>query len=150
MTTVWKVLGLMGVLIVIAVAGGIGKEVGRFTVKKFNADRNEGAIEEVLRQSSNKVNSSLPMMVDKGTRLDSTLPGPGKKITYLYTTLSMQSSEVTQQRLQQRLGVRIRNSVCTSKDMKVFLDNGVQIVYRYRGSDGGIIGDVTVNPGECK
>lgn len=149
MNTVWKVLSFIGMLIVIAIAGGIGKEVGRSSIKKFNSDRTDGTIEEALRQASNKVNGGLPMMVDKETRLESTMPGPGKKWTYLYTITSMTSSDVTQQELQSALAANIRNGVCTNKDMTVFVKNGVQIVYRYRGNDGSIIGDIVVNPQDC-
>lgn len=103
MNTVWKVLGIIGMLIVIAIAGGIGKEVGQSAVKKYNTDRNDGAIEEALRQASNQFNRSLPMMVDKYTRLESTMTGPGKKWTYLYTLVSMNSSDVSQHQIQDAL-----------------------------------------------
>lgn len=107
------------------------------------------AIQEALRQASNKINGGLPMMVDKETRLESTVPGPGKKWTYLYTITSATSSDISQIELQDALAVVIRNGVCTSEDMAVFVKNGVQIIYRYRGSDGGIIGDIVVNPQDC-
>ena len=149
MSKLWKVLGFIGMLGVIAIAGGIGKEVGRSAVSKYISDRNDGALEETIRQASNQLNSRLPMMVDKDTRLESTMPGPGKKWTYLYTLVSMRSTEVTQQQIKDVLGPTIKNGVCTSKEMQVFVKNGVQIVYRYRGSDGAIIGDVTVNSSDC-
>ena len=149
MNTVWKVLGIIGMLIVIAIAGGIGKEVGQSAVKKYNTDRNDGAIEEALRQASNQFNRSLPMMVDKYTRLESTMTGPGKKWTYLYTLVSMNSSDVSQHQIQDALGANIRNGVCTNKKTQAFVKDGVQVVYRYRGGDGGIIGDVVVNPQDC-
>ena len=144
-----KVLGFIGMLIVIAIAGGIGKELGRSSVTKLNSDRTEGAIEEALRQASNQVNSGLPMMVDKETRLDSTMPGPGKRWTYLYTITSTSSSEVSQQQLQNALGSNIKSYVCSNKDMVAFVKNGVQIIYKYRGNDGKIIGDIIVNPQDC-
>ena len=150
MNTVWKTLGFIGMLIVIAIASGIGKEVGRSSVEKYAADRNEGTLEEALRQASNQINGTLPMVIDKETRLESTMSGPGKKWTYLYTLISVNSSDVSQQQLQNALGTNIKNGVCTNTSMAPFVKNGVKVVYRYRGKDGGIIGDVVVNPQDCR
>jgi hypothetical protein len=112
-----KVFGIVIVLIVAAIAGGIGKEVGRSSVRKFTTDRNDGVVEEALRQASNQINRGSPMMVDRDTRMDSSVPGPGKKLTYLYTLVSLNSADVSEQQLQDAIGANVRNGVCTSKDM---------------------------------
>ena len=150
MSTVWKVLGFIVMLVVIIIAGGIGKEIGHSAVKKHSSDRNDSAIEEKLTQASNSLNQRLPMTLDKQTRIESTFPGPGKKWTYLFTLVSIRSSDMTQQQLQDGLGENIKRGVCTSKEMLVFIKGGVQFVYRYRGSDGGVIGDIVVNPSDCQ
>ena len=150
MDTIWKVLGVIGVLILAAIASGIGKEVGRSAVKKYASDRNDGAVEEALRQAAGQINRGLPMMVDQYTRMDSTVPGPGKKLTYLYTLVSVNSADVSQQQLQDALGTSVRNGVCTNRDMQFLVNSGVQFVYLYRGGDGGVIGDVVVNPQDCR
>ena len=149
MKIVWKVLGFIGLLAVLAIANGIVKEVNRSAIKTASSERNDMGTDEALRQASNNLNSGLPLMIDKETRLESTMPGPGKRWTHLYTLVSVNSSEVTQQQLQYALGANIKNGVCTNKEMADFVKSGVQIVYRYRGSDGGIIGDVVVNPQDC-
>lgn len=90
------------------------------------------------------------MMVDKETQLDSTIGGPGKKFTYLYTLVNFSSQEISWQQFNNSLSTNLRNSVCSSKEMEVFFKNGVQVVYKYRGKDGVIIGDIVINPSDCK
>ncbi len=90
------------------------------------------------------------MMVDKETRLDTTVGGPGKKFTYLYTFVNYSSQEISWQNLNSSLSQNIRNGACSAKEMEVFFKNGVQVIYKYRGKDGLIIGDIIVNPSDCK
>lgn len=40
------------------------------------------SVEEALGKVSNQINSRLPMTVDRDTRWDSSLAGPGRSITY--------------------------------------------------------------------
>lgn len=110
---------------------------------------NDIALENTLRQASDRVNRQLPMMIDRDTRADSTITGPGKKWTYLYTLVSLDSAEVTEQQLKETLASNLKNGVCTAKETRFFSDNGVTIVYKFRGKDGGMIGDVTIVPSEC-
>lgn len=150
MKTVWKVLGVIALLIVVAFAGSIGKLVGKSTVQSFSEGKKEGAFEEVLTKTANQMNGRLPMMVDKETRLDTTVGGPGKKFTYLYTFVNYSSQEISSQKLNSSLSQNIRNGACSAKEMEVFFKNDVQVTYKYRGKDGLIIGDIIVNPGDCK
>ena len=112
--------------------------------------QNDQAIVSQLQQASNRINQQLPTIVDKVTRLDTTIVGPGKTWTYMYTIASPNSTSLTQQDLDEYLGTKVRNGVCTAKSMKVFLDNGVKIKYVYRASDGTVIGSIVVNPSDCK
>lgn len=150
MNTLWKLLGIIGILIIMAFASGIGKQIGRSTVKKYHSSRSAGAIEEMLRKVSGHVNRTLPVMIDKNTRLETTLAGPGNRFTYLHTILSVDSTTLSHQQLEHALGRNIRNTVCSSKDMQAFVSNKVQVIYRYRDSDGRIIGDLVVNSEDCR
>jgi hypothetical protein len=149
MKTVWKVLGSIGLLIVIVFAGSIGKMVGKSTVQNYSEGKKEGAFEEVLTKTASQINGRLPVMVDKETRLDSTVGGPGKKFTYLCTLVNFSAQEISWQHFSSTLSPNIRNSVCSSKEMEVFVKNGVQVVYNYRGKNGVIVGDIVVNPSDC-
>ena len=89
------------------------------------------------------------MMVDDATRWESTVPGPGRRWTYVYTLVTASSADVTEQQIHDALGEKIRTSVCTSKEMQVFVKNKVQVVYHYNGNDGADIGEVVVDTRQC-
>ena len=109
----------------------------------------DSELDKALRQTSDELKPRLPMMVDDATRWESTKPGPGRKWTYVYTLVTASSADVTEQQIQDALGEKIRNSVCSTKEMKVFVRNKVQVVYHYNGNDGVDIGEVVVDTRQC-
>ena len=109
----------------------------------------DSELERSLRQTSERLESRLPMMVDDVTRWESTKPGPGRKWTYVYTLVTASSADVTEQQIQEALGDKVRNSVCSTAEMKVFVKNKVQVVYHYNGNDGVDIGELVVDTRNC-
>jgi hypothetical protein len=106
-------------------------------------------LEKQLRQTSEQLEARLPMWVDDATRWEGTVPGPGRKWTYVYTLMTASSADVSEQQIQDALGEKIRISVCTSREMQVFVKNKVQVVYHYNGNDGADIGEVAVDTRQC-
>ncbi|MGH8051286.1 MAG: hypothetical protein ACREPB_11555 [Arenimonas sp.] len=117
-----------------------GCSLEQYADAKFEAD---------LVKASNETNKTLPMMIDKDTRLDSTLAGPGKEWTYLYTLVATDVKGITNARLNEVMGDKIRNSVCTMKEMELFVKHKVTMKYKYRDNDGNFIGEVIVKAGDC-
>jgi len=107
-------------------------------------------LEYFLKQTSEKTNKSLPMILSGDIRLESTIPGPGLKLTYLYTLLSYSSTDPNVRAWIQSNRMTVLNGVCTSADMKPFIQYGVQLVYLYRGNDGGVAGEIIINPDDCR
>jgi len=145
MKTVWNVPGVIVMLVVVAIAGGFGKLIGR---EAANAAMGPD-LDAVLAETANTVNAKLPMMVDKDTRLDSTIPGPDKKLTYYYTLPAYSSVELEPTSTMAVLTPHVKKNVCGITDMKGLFNNGVSVVYVYRGNDAREIGRVTVTPAEC-
>lgn len=114
-----------------------------------NSSNRDPVIEKMLEASS-MVNRDLPRMLDRDTRMDTTIIGPGRKFTYMMTLVNYSSSDIDHVQLKQMLGTSIRNGVCTAEFMRVFIRNNVTIVYRYRANDGGMIGDIVVSPTDCQ
>jgi len=110
----------------------------------------DAMFEKTLLQAANEQNKSLPMMVDKDTRWDSNIVGPGKSWTYMYTLVSPEAKSITNEKINGFLGPRIRNSVCTMKEMEIFVNNGVSMKYLYRDNEGKVVGEVVFNAGDCK
>src|SRR5262245_21791592 len=109
----------------------------------------DSQLESSLRETAKQINGRLPMMVDEVTRWESATHGPGRRWTYNYTLISMSSTDVTGQQIQDALGEKIRTSVCTTREMQVFVKNKVQVVYHYAGKDGADIGEIVVDTTQC-
>src|SRR5450756_2599612 len=76
------------------IAAGIGAVIGYYAVQHFLNPRKAAAFDKALVQISSDMNKNLPMMVDSETRLDSTVAGPGNRITYIYTIVNHAKSEM--------------------------------------------------------
>jgi hypothetical protein len=149
MVSLKKVLGGIGILLIVLIAAAIGRQ-GVQSSFPSSATANDQQFVQRLEQASNELNKQLPRMYDKVTRLDTTVAGPGKTWVYMYTIVSPDSSKLTQRDLDKYLGIKVRNGVCTADFMKVFIDNGVQVKYVYRANDGSVIGTIVVKPSDCK
>lgn len=138
------VAGILAVLILFSV-------INAFTpLFNHSATPSDQQVVELMQKTSNELNKKLPIMVNKVTRLDSTIAGPGKTWTYMYTIVSPSSSSLTQKYLDKYLDKKIHNGVCTSDSMKGFISNGVQVKYIYRANTGKFIGSIVVSPSECR
>jgi hypothetical protein len=107
------------------------------------------AVEELLIQGAKEFNKRLPMMIDKNMRLDTTIPGPGRNWTFFVTLINLSSTELDQTSLREQIQTRIQDRACSSNTIKPILEDGVQIIYTYSGSDGKFIGDIIVNRNDC-
>ena len=114
--------------------------------------KEESALESALMQAVNEINQHLPTMVNANTRLDSvaaTISG-NKQFRYKYTLTNFPASKVDIETLTEAEEPRLINSVCTTREMKVFIENGVRVTYAYYGKNGKLITTITVYPYQCK
>ena len=148
MKTFWKVLGGIGLLLVIVFSGAIGKLVGKSSVDNYYSGKKEGTIDGVLLQTSSKLNEKLPMMVNSETRLDSTV-GTNKTMRYNYTLINYSATNISAQDISKALGQKLVNNVCTTKSMQIFVKNGITVSYAYHGNEGKQITVISVAPSQC-
>jgi hypothetical protein len=77
------------------------RKVGNFFLRQlgfrsgtnYNQGKLEGAIEEILMETSKQINVQLPIMVDKETRLDTTMC-VGKHMSYKYTMINLSEKDI--------------------------------------------------------
>ena len=75
-----------------AVFGGlIGAAVGKAVGKAIATPE---SIEQALRKMSDQVNKQMPKVIDRDTRLDNIVAGPGARFSYNYTITSASSRDV--------------------------------------------------------
>ena len=144
-----KVLGFIGSLVILLIAMGIGKSVGLLTYEGLFKSSSTVDVNQVLVQTANTMNRQLPMMLDSQTRWDTTIPGPGKRITYVYTSVDYRASEIDRNEAFSYLASKLRQFARGSKKMELFFRNGITVVYYYRGNDGALVMEIPIKPGDC-
>ncbi|WP_448670455.1 hypothetical protein [Pseudoxanthomonas mexicana] len=139
------VLGAIGSVVVMLVAMAFGKVAGRAAVDAIY----EPDLDKVLVETASKMNATLPMMVDKETRLDTTLGGPGKEFTYFYTLPAYASKDLDPAAVQRAIEPLVRSSVCGNQDMKSMFKVGVTARYIYRANDNVEVARLSITPADC-
>ena len=110
---------------------------------------NPKKVEDILRQVAAEVNPTMPVSVDKDTRLEKIVPGPGAKFTYNYTIVTRKSKEIDHAYLMNFLRKNVKAEACSNADLKIFFENKVTVGYSYKSSDGIHIGTLDVKPRDC-
>jgi hypothetical protein len=127
----------------------VGEAIGR-TVGKSLAETD--SFEQELVGMADRLNKKMPMYLDKSTRIDNIIPGPGRILTYNYTIVPVVSQDVdddSKAAFIKSIQPKMTKQVCTNPDTKLFFKNGVTIIYYYRASDGGFIGKFELSSKDC-
>ena len=101
-----------------------------------------------LAAETSDFNATLPVMIDADTRLDSTW-GYGDALRYNYTLVNHTLADLNVKLFNETMAPVIKNSVCSSPDMEIFMDNGVTVTYIYRDNEGSEAGRFVVTPADC-
>ncbi len=128
----------------------IAAVVGSLVAGQF-FDSGSASIEKKLVKASNEVNQRCPILLDKETRLDTTVAGPGKKFTYFYTLIHVSSADVPdggKEKFIDAMRPRIVNNVRTNKDLQPFRDVKVKMVYIYKTNDNKEFARIPVSPAD--
>lgn len=144
-------VGLVLVLLATGISDGVDHQTVRhFFVKEAQAQRvSDSEIETVLRTVTEQMNKQLPQTIDRETRLDGTISGPGRRFQYLYTMLNHDVSGIDVPAFELQIRQHLTNGVCTNPAMKVFMDNDVDMVYSYRDRSSRHITSVSVKRENC-
>jgi len=95
---------------------------------------------------SNETNKSLPMTIDRDTRLDSTIAMPGNKFIYRYTLVNYRLEGIVPVQFKKAFTSRSENGYKTSADLEWFRKNNVILIYNYRDMDGKEVMQISIDP----
>jgi len=104
------------------------------------------SIEEKLVQTSKNMNARLPLNVDSDTRWDTTVPGPGKCLTYCYTFINVSKSEINPAEVTAKIKPKLMLYYRTNPEMKLFRDNRVTVRYLYKDKMGEMVTLIEASP----
>ena len=106
--------------------------------------RTDGDLDRVVRE----VNATAPKMVDDATRLDRASAGPGRRLTYDMTLISLKSQDIDPVAWKRDVVPTIRANMAKTKAMHTLLAAGVTVASRYSSSDGILIDEIIMRPEE--
>jgi hypothetical protein len=148
MNKTWKTSWVILLILFIIFSSLIGEYIGKKSIDNYYSGKKNIAINEALLETANQINSKLPLMIDSETQLNTTI-GINKTFRYNYTLVNHPASDLSADILEHNLKQKITNSVCTSKEMEIFMKNGVTIEYAYFGNDGKQISVISISPSNC-
>ncbi|WP_135458131.1 hypothetical protein [Vibrio echinoideorum] len=108
----------------------------------------ETTIADVLKASVNAINKIAPQMVDSETRIDSSY-ALENKLVYKYTLINYSVDDFDTEKVQEIITKQVTCFVCTSPGMEYFVDNAIDISYRYYDKDSKYITEANVETADC-
>jgi hypothetical protein len=106
----------------------------------------KSSFDAVLVDAAQKMNARLPMQLDKETRLDTTLAGPGNKMTYFYTLIHLVVEDGDGEAVTKAMRPRILNGYKTDPQFKIFREHHTEMHLTYRDKNGKHVTTIIVSP----
>lgn len=107
------------------------------------------SLEKQLQDVAAEFAKGGPRMVDKETRLDEVVAGPGLMLSYRYTAMAVSSANMPSAATFREFSSATTHKVCAS-DMKQLLEKKVALKYLYRERGGSPIGEFLVVRADCR
>lgn len=148
MKTPGKAAGIIGLLIVMVLAGAIAKTIVESKAKKHEQGKIDRAVEEFLTDTAKNIKSQLPIMVDSDTRLD-TVMCLGKKMHYKYTMINYLENKMDKEAFKNEATFTLTKNQCNNKKMVEMLKAGVEYYYVYFDKNGILITTIHISKKSC-
>jgi len=86
------------------------------------------------------INATAPKMIDAETRLDGAVAGPGKRVTFNSTLISIRSDQIDRKVWDNEIVPDIRTTILGNPNTRKLQQDGITISSRYFGSEWWLIG----------
>jgi len=104
------------------------------------------APDKILANTSNKMNRTLPQMVDAITRLDATVQRPGRIFSYKYTVLGFKAAKLNKEQIRAAIEPTLLHNYKTNPSMSALRKLSAILKYAYFDEAGAFILDIEVDP----
>lgn len=126
----------------------INRKDGNSTSDNSKLNLSDIDIENIILDTFKDYNKQLPKMIDKETRLDSTICN-GKQLIYMVTLVDISAKDIDITKFKEYAKTKISRSQCSNKDMVNLLNIGVNYVYSYHDKDGYHIDSIPFSKIDC-
>ncbi len=118
--------------------------IAAISFKVYNRTGRKPNVEKILVEQANKINKTLPKMIDENTRLDSTKFGPGKFFVYNYTLIGIDLKDFDIEGFKKAVTPKIQDFYNNNPSIKGVKDNKIALKYNYYTPDKKLICEITI------
>lgn len=146
-----KKIGYIGIFLALllfwALAGGIGKYVGKSAVDNYERGKEETMMIAIQEAAAKNLQKQLPMQIDEMTTLQNATSA-GVTVVYHYR-VKLRKSEIDHLEFINSMRSKLKTNVCAQEDMAYTMKYGGRYKYSYFGSDGIEIGHIEIDKTYC-
>lgn len=107
-----------------------------------NADR-------ALTQACAEINRYTPVPLDRETSLAQCTLAQKKNLVFMITLTNYAAHSAASQGFRLNFVPILQKNICNNGDVRILTRLGLSLVYRYRGNDHEMVGDVPINESIC-
>lgn len=144
MKTLGKIMAVIGVLLAIVFAKGIGRVASKHAINNYNQTKLDAEIEKEILQTSKQINAQLPIMVDKETRADVTLC-TGKHLVCKYTMVNLLARDINKDAFIRETKSKFIKNQSSNGNMIKLLKMGIEYDYMYQDRYGDLIATFNIS-----
>jgi hypothetical protein len=141
----------VGGIVLLALAGGVGRELGR-ALTSGSPETPRSDLQAALNRTVDELNRSVPKVIDRDTELTSVAALPNA-ILYRYRLLTLSVNDLDAPAvaaMKRDHAVAVVNSACTTPQTRdSFLKRGVTMKYMYVDRDSRFLLEIAVTPADC-
>ncbi|MHC5057790.1 MAG: hypothetical protein ACYTKD_24225 [Planctomycetota bacterium] len=127
-------------VVLVAAVGGVA---GFLKTRKSPEERLAAEVAEASKQ--------CPMKVDDETRLDGISAGPGMRIVYSYTAVTMAKADIADIELfSANIREFLTKTVKTAPELRRNRERGVTFVYAYKDKNGEPLVNIEIGPADYR
>ena len=151
MAKVAKFLLITGLGLAVLIAWVLSSETGRLmwrtAVGGFQKGQNQESVRRGQEMAARELRKQVPIQIDEITTLQSVIV-LGKRVMY-NNRIAMKTSDLDTDYFIEGMKKNLRYNICQHKVTVSFLDKGAIFMYAYFGSDGLLIGEISITSSTC-
>jgi hypothetical protein len=133
-------------IIITAIATALGGALGTYGYHALKGTDSVATFDKLMANTAEEFNKTLPMMVDKETRLNTTMAGPGNRFTYSSTLVNYTKEQLDSAKFVALLRPGIIASYKSNDKMRLMREKGTELHYQYSDKNGVFLTDIVVSP----
>ena len=140
-------LTLLPVLVLIAVGQYVSMRIFTRLTQSGVESLDGQEVDEFLQKAADEVNQNCPQTIDKLTRLDGSVAGPGRKFAYRYT-LTGAVEALQKEDFVNAVRPGLLENYQSLEELEGFRQLGVELSYVYRLENGEEFACIALSPGD--